>query len=202
MRFRVWTLLVGWLALGSASGQPSQAHPTPATQTATRSPASPSLAQWIDVPFVPQTTDGCGSATLAMVMRYWQRASHEPVTADAAAIQRQLFDRRAHGIEASRMVGYLRASGFAAYAFHGEWSDLEHHIALGRPLIVALRDDGGTHTAPLDHAPLHYVVVVGAAAAAVLVNDPARQQRLRLGREGFLKAWSATDDWTLLAVPK
>ena len=208
---RVWTLMVGWLALGSASGQPSRAinarpDAAPDAVSGTLSAESRSLAQWIDVPFVPQTTDGCGSATLAMVIRYWQRTRREPMTADAAAIQRQLFDRHAHGIYASRMAAYLRQVGFAAYAFHGEWNDLAHHVALGRPLIVALRDDGGAHRTqrgPLrDHAALHYVVVVGASADAVLVNDPARQQRLRLERDGFLKAWSATDDWTLLAVPQ
>ncbi len=187
-------LMAGWLALGSASGQPLQATDSAAANSPTQAHHA-EAAKWIDVPFVAQTTDGCGSATLAMVIRYWRRAENEAMTADANAIQRQIFSRSAHGIYASRMVGYLRQAGFAAYAFHGEWSDLEHHVALGRPLIVALRDDGA-------RGPLHYVVVVGVSADAVLVNDPARQQRLRLARDGFLKAWSATDDWTLLAVPR
>lgn len=187
-------LIAGWLALAGVSGQPSRA--TEASSAAAQQADKTQAAEtWIDVPFVAQTTDGCGSASLAMVIRYWQATQHKPVTADAAVIQRQLFSPRAHGIYASRMVGYLRQADFAAYAFHGDWSDLEHHDSLGRPLIVALRDGGS-------HGPLHYVVVVGVSGDAVLVNDPARQQRLRLAREGFEKAWSATDDWTLLAVPQ
>ena len=187
-------LIAGWLALQSASGQSSGAQTPPSAVAPQPNSAHPDAALWIAVPFVPQTTDGCGSATLAMVIRYWQQARHEPATADAEAIQQQLFNRRAHGIYASRMVEYLRQSGFAAFAFHGEWSDLEHHVALGRPLIVALRDGGA-------HGPLHYVVVVGVSDDAVYVNDPARRRMLHLARAGFLKAWSATDDWTLLATP-
>ncbi len=27
---------------------------------------------WLDVPFVKQEKDGCGAASIAMVMQYWQ----------------------------------------------------------------------------------------------------------------------------------
>ncbi len=150
---------------------------------------------WLDLPFVAQTPDGCGSASLAMVMRYWQREQHLPMTAEAGPLQQKLFSRAAHGIPASRMVAALQQAGFAAYAFHGQWSDLEHHLALGRPLIAAVRDGGR-------HGPLHYVVLAGVGNDAVYLNDPARQRLLRLSRAAFLAEWSATDDWTLLAVPR
>jgi uncharacterized protein YvpB len=196
---------VGWLT-GEQPSPPmkqvsmKQAPTTQGAKPASRSAAAAKQPVWLDVPFVAQTTDGCGSAALAMVIRYWQRQQHQPMTADPVRLQQQLFSRHAHGIYASRMVDQLRRMGFAAYPFHGQWSDLIHHIALGRPLLAAVRDDGA-------HGPLHSVVVVGAGSYGagsdfVYLNDPARQQKLRLSRAAFLAEWSATEDWTLLAVPE
>src|SRR5207248_6187286 len=34
--------------------------------------ASGAAGFWLDVPYVHQEKDGCGSASLAMVLRYWQ----------------------------------------------------------------------------------------------------------------------------------
>ncbi|HUV96742.1 MAG TPA: C39 family peptidase, partial [Acidobacteriaceae bacterium] len=58
-------------------------------------PAGAGPAIWIDVPFVQQTTDGCGSASLSMVMRYWDRKEGRAVAADAeeTKIQAALFSR-------------------------------------------------------------------------------------------------------------
>ena len=36
----------------------------------------------------------------------------------------------------------------------------------------------------------------------VLLNDPARKKLARYDREEFLESWAATDNWTLLAVPR
>lgn len=155
-------------------------------------------AVWIDVPFAAQTTDGCGSASLAMVMQYWDGKERQPVGANAspANIQAALFSYAAHGIYASSMERYLRDAGYLAFAFNGQWSDLEHHLRLGRPLIVGLKASGA-------HGPLHYVVVVGidSARGFVYMNDPAQQKMLRISRTGFEAEWKPTRDWTLLAVP-
>jgi predicted double-glycine peptidase len=161
-------------------------------------PATPS-AIWIDVPFVAQTRDGCGSASIAMVMQYWGNKDGRTASpaADPGKIQTALFSRAAGGIYASRMRQYFRDSGFQAFAFEGQWSDLGHHLQLGRPLIVGLKESG-----PL--GPLHYVVVVGidSERGYVFVNDPARQKMLRISRNGFESEWSHTRNWTLLAVPR
>lgn len=154
---------------------------------------------WIDVPFAAQTKDACGSASIAMVMQYWDQKEKLPVTADAdpAHIQALLFSSKARGIYTSSMEAYLRRSGYKVFAFQGEWSDLEHHLALGRPLIVAIQPNGRL-------GPLHYVVVVGIDPTRnyVFVNDPAQQKMLRISRQGFESEWRATHDWTLLAVPQ
>lgn len=162
-------------------------------------PAGAGPAIWIDVPFVQQTTDGCGSASLSMVMRYWDRKEGRTVAADAeeTKIQAALFSRAAKGIFASSMRDYLQRSGYQAFAFRGKWSDFEHQLALGRPMIVGLQ-------ASRAHGPLHYVVVVGVDPQRnyLFMNDPAQQKMLRISREGFEQEWRATDNWTLLAVPK
>jgi predicted double-glycine peptidase len=152
---------------------------------------------WLDVPYIHQEKDGCGSASLAMVMRYWQ-GKNFPVAeerADPARIQRELYAAKPRGIYASDMERYLRESGFEVFAFEGDCSDLRSHLAKGRPLIAGLKPKG---------APAHYVVIVGVEPqdAAVLVNDPERGKLLRIARAEFAKAWQGTENWTLLAVPR
>jgi predicted double-glycine peptidase len=68
---------------------------------------------WLDVPYVKQTEDGCGSAAIAMLLQYWS-AHGTPVRAsqDAAAIQKQLYSRKARGIFAADMEQYFRGAGF------------------------------------------------------------------------------------------
>jgi predicted double-glycine peptidase len=153
---------------------------------------------WLDVPFIKQTTEGCGSASIAMLLQYWS-AHGTAVSAgrdDADAIQRQLYSRKGRGIFASDVERYLKESGFRVFAVRGTWGDLREHLAQGRPLIVSL-EPGSTR------APLHYVVVTGMdwQRDAVFVNDPARGKLLRIERPEFEKQWLAARNWMLLAVP-
>jgi ABC-type bacteriocin/lantibiotic exporter with double-glycine peptidase domain len=156
-----------------------------------------STALWIDVPFVQQPREGCGAASLSMVMQYWaaQHNEHAQPGSDVAAIQRQLYSPRDRGIPASSMVEYLRQQGFVAIAFSGNWDDLEQQLKKGRPLIVALRPQG--------QSQLHYVVIDGIDTdrSLVMMNDPAERKLLTQERAGFEQDWSATHNWTLLAVP-
>ena len=47
---------------------------------------------WLDVPFVRQEKDGCGAASIAMVMQYWQRQrAVAGASSDAAQIQHALY---------------------------------------------------------------------------------------------------------------
>ena len=154
-------------------------------------------ALWIDVPFVAQPREGCGAASLSMVMRYWagKLGTAASSDSDVARIQHALFVPREHGIPAVEMGKYLRQHGFEAFAFAGKWSDLEEQIAKGRPLIVALRPQG--------QSELHYVVLDGidSARGLVTMNDPAERKMLSQERTRFEKDWSATHNWTLLALP-
>jgi ABC-type bacteriocin/lantibiotic exporter with double-glycine peptidase domain len=153
---------------------------------------------WLDVPFIAQEKDGCGAASIAMVMQYWLRQQGRSVgnEADVAQIQRALYSRQAHGIYASQMERYFRDHGFQVFAISGDWSDLQQHLEKGRPLIAALRPSG--------RAPLHYVVIAGLDSQSdlVLVNDPAQRKLLKQERSSFEREWSAAGKWTLLAVPQ
>jgi predicted double-glycine peptidase len=154
---------------------------------------------WLDVPFVAQTTDGCGSAAISMLLQYWNAhgIQIDPARADVHVIQRLLYSQEARGIYASDMEKYLRESGFTVFAIHGTWEDLATHLRQGRPLIVAMQPTGRK-------APLHYVLAIGIDSRdpAVFVNDPARGKLLRIERARFEKAWQPVGNWTLLAVPQ
>lgn len=152
---------------------------------------------WLDVPFVKQAKNGCGAASVSMVMQYWNRDKSPALTerSDPVLIQRALLPRDAGGILASAMTRYLQESGFQTFTFRGEWLDLREHLSKGRPLIVCLKESGGT---------LHYVVVAGLdwQRDLVFMNDPATRKLAKLDRADFEKAWSAARNWTLLALPK
>lgn len=152
---------------------------------------------WIDVPFVRQPQEGCGAASLSMVMEYWTQQQHKAARpeSDVSQIQSELYSPKEHGITASAMQGYLRQHGFVVVALDGSWKDLEQQIRKGRPLIVAVRPEG--------QAELHYVVIDGIDRlhALIMMNDPAERKQLAEDRSRFEKDWSATGNWMLLAVP-
>ena len=148
-------------------------------------------AVWLDVPFVKQEANGCGAAAIAMLMRYWSRED-----ADPHRIYEALYSQQVQGIRGESVERFLRTAGFQTFVFHGDWTDLEQHLAKGRPLMVCVRE-GRT-------GPLHYVVVAGVDTRqnVVLVNDPARRKLLKVERGVFEKDWAGSDRWTLLAVPQ
>ena len=153
---------------------------------------------WLNVPFVEQQKDGCGAAVISMVMQYWQQQRGLPTDEKAAYvhIERRLYSPKAHGIYASAMKRYFKENGYRVFAFAGQRADLAREIAKGRPLIAALKPEGG--------GELHYVVVVGVDEPdrLILVNDPAQRKLLKEDQAAFERDWKATGNWTLLAVPE
>jgi ABC-type bacteriocin/lantibiotic exporter with double-glycine peptidase domain len=161
--------------------------------------AQESAGAWLDVPFVKQEKNGCGSASIAMVMQYWFAQQRRPLddSARATEIQRLLYVPGAEGIYASAMERYFKEHQFRTFSFRGDWDLLEQHVQKGRPLIAALKPSGSS-------GELHYVVVVGVDREKnlLLLNDPARRKLLKQDRSDFEKEWSATGQWTLLALPQ
>lgn len=153
---------------------------------------------WLDVPFVKQEKEGCGAASIAMVMQYWQRQQGHPISsfAEADHILHALHSDWTHGIHASDMERYFQQNGFRTFAFAGGWADLKQQMGKGRPLIAALK--------PGSSSELHYVVVAGLdeEQKLVLLNDPAQRKLLKEDKSRFEQEWKQTGYWTLLAVPE
>ena len=151
------------------------------------------------MPYVKQSEDGCGSAAISMILEYWKghgvQVGRE--RADASAIQKQLYSRKARGIYASDMEAYLKDSGFRVFPLSGDWKDLLEQLKQGRPLIASVQP-GSART------PLHYVVITGIdwQSGAVFINDPRRGKLLRVERADFEKEWRPNRNWMLLVLPK
>jgi predicted double-glycine peptidase len=146
---------------------------------------------WVDVPFIKQDKNGCGPASVWMVMQYWQKSSPP-----FSEIHQALYSAEAEGVWATDMERYFRDHGFTTFAFSGEWQDLVENLSKGRPIIVSL---GASRRG----APLHYVVVAGIQEQqqTVLVNDPAERKLWPMSRAEFEERWSAMARWSLLALP-
>jgi predicted double-glycine peptidase len=179
-RFFAWLAACAWLA---------SLVPAPVAR------ADESFSGWLDVPFVKQERDGCGAASIAMVMQYWERQLGGAPAADANEIQRALYSRQAGGIYASDLERYFTEHGYRTFAFQGTWEDLQQQLAKGRPVIVALK---------AGRNDLHYVVVTGLDSRqnVLLKNDPAERKLLKQSRASFENEWKAAASWTLLAVPQ
>jgi len=152
---------------------------------------------WLNVPFVSQPKDGCGAASILMVMQYWdaEQKNNSGPESNVAQIKRELYSPKEHGITSSSMQWYLQQHGFIVFTFNGTWVDLMQHLKKGRPLIVAIKPEGQSR--------LHYIVIDGIdpEGATVTMNDPSQRKLLTEERARFEKEWSAANNWTLLAIP-
>ncbi len=150
---------------------------------------------WLDVPFVRQVKNGCGTACIAMVLKYWdQERSSLAERHDSTEILDPIPWPPGSEVLSGEMESYFKRRGFRTFAFSGEWADLILHISKGRPLIACLRTGRST---------FHYVVVAGINPDEdiLLINDPAQRKLLKWRRADFEKGWKGTGNWTLLALP-
>jgi hypothetical protein len=152
--------------------------------------APDSRRRLLDVPFYAQAPLQCGSAALAMVLRYWGHPTAVP--ADFA----DLVDEGAGGIRAADLTSSAGRQGWQAHALRapaaGALDLLASHLARGRP-VIALIDDG----APV----LHYVVVVGMTDEQVLIHDPAGAPYAEIPIDQFGARWQRASNWMLLVLP-
>ena len=148
----------------------------------------------LDVPFVRQVTNGCGSAAVAMVIEYWiaQTSGLDRAARAVERIDRDLRPSRG-GLSGAELHHFFEAAGFSAYAFNGEFGDLRKHLAKGRPLIVCLGPA---------RPEMHFVVVTGIDDNGAVLNDPARGKSVHQRLPEFAREWKASGNWTLLAVPR
>ena len=153
------------------------------------------LAASLDIPFVQQTAAACGPASAAMVMQYWARERPERTSLAAEADRVARMPVPAKGITGANLVRVLERAGFRVFVVNAERRDLEDHLAKGRPLIVCFAPAGKS-------GPLHFAVVAGLESDTIVLNDPTRGKLFREDLGRFLRQWSVTDNWTLLAVPR
>ncbi|HKK28027.1 MAG TPA: cysteine peptidase family C39 domain-containing protein [Gemmatimonadota bacterium] len=140
----------------------------------------------LDVPYVSQTEELCGGAAVAMVFRFWGRAS-----LDAQAFA-PLVDDSARGIRTGVLQQAVRRLGWRSLAYRGSLEGLRDQVGRGRPLIVLLR---------VSPDRWHYVVVVAVGEDRVLVHDPARAPFQPIPIPEFRRMWEPSGRWTLLALP-
>jgi len=139
----------------------------------------------LPVPYVPQPKDGCGAASLAMVLRYWQQP------ADVNEIARALVNPELHGVRGSLLEAFARERGVTAIAYKGDLGQLRGYLARGRPLIAAWKLKKGYHS----------VVVVDADDETVTFHDPAEGPSRSLAAAEFERRWKGAGYWTLLVLP-
>src|SRR5262249_45442015 len=186
-----------WMSFTAALAIPASRHALQEPDAA-KAGGETKAGVWLEVPYIKQSEEGCGSASLAMLLQYWAAhgADVPAERSDADAIQKKLYNENAHGIYASEMERYMKESGFRVFTVRGEWKDFRENLSAGRPLLVSI-EPGKTK------GPYHYVVVTGMdwEHPAVFVHDPARGKLLRIEREDFTKQWQAVGNWMMLAVP-
>ena len=138
------------------------------------------------VPYVAQSARLCGGACLAMVMRYWGETGVTAETFDAA------LDAGEKGMTARSLTLAARAQGFDAWPWYATSDQIQHHLSLGRPVILLI--DAGAST-------LHYVVVTSWNSSAVTFHDPAVGPARTRPTQDFVDAWEASQRWAVLLLP-
>lgn len=153
------------------------------------------IGRRLDLLYVSQVKEGCGSASLAMLLAYWSARGHAfpEELLDVSLIHRTIYSEDDHGSRANDVEAFLQRAGLRTFVLRGRWSDLEEHIAQGRPMLVALRAPVGRR--------LHYAVVTGVSSSHVLLHDPAVRPNSLWRRAEFENHWKASGYWTLLALP-
>jgi ABC-type bacteriocin/lantibiotic exporter with double-glycine peptidase domain len=140
----------------------------------------------LDVPFISQSEALCGGAAAAMVLRYWGETGVQ--AEDFAA----LIDAHAAGITTSDLAAAMQARGATVAAANGSDSLAQAELASGRPPIALIEDRPGA---------LHYVVLVGWHARAVVFHDPARTPFVVMRPDDFARRWRASGNWMLAVAP-
>ncbi len=152
--------------------------------------AAATLEAQLNVPNIRQLKNGCGAASLAMLIGYWKPGPPP----DHPAIYAKLIDAERKGILLADMKSYLEAQGFRAFTLRATPKDLDEHLAKGRPLIVPIK--------PSARARTHFIVLTAAEQTHITFNDPTKSQPQRWPRAKFEKQWSQAENWLLLATPR
>ncbi|MEK7469906.1 MAG: cysteine peptidase family C39 domain-containing protein [Planctomycetota bacterium] len=129
-------------------------------------------------PVLQERQDDCGSAALAMMLRFWgQPASIEEISKACA-----LDDGK--GIRAGALRNEARSRGLKAYVLTASFPDLVRELGLGRPVLVGLVKpyaSGG-------FAHFEVVVALNPGLERIVTLDPGSGWRSS-SFEGFAAEW-------------
>jgi hypothetical protein len=176
-----------WRAIGVCVAAAILAWPAPAVAgTSWDERSAPEKVRVLDVPYVPQSSELCGGAALAMVLRYWGKPG---VRAEDFAA---LVEPGRAGIPTDTLVKAVEASGWTAVALPGTPAEVASQLARGRPVIALIRAGPDS---------FHYVVILAWANGGVIIHDPGVGPFRTIREGGFDTAWSASGRWALLVLP-
>ena len=144
-------------------------------------------------PVVRQTeTADCGLAALAMIAGAW---GHNWTLSDLAS----QAPPSKKGVKLGKLRDVARARGLDAYAVKGSYTDLEHELRNGRPVLLGL-----LLPYERDRALTHYEVVVALHPqdGTVITLDPSTGGYLRRTRQVLEQEWKPASYATLVVVGK
>ncbi len=153
------------------------------------SPGIPSSFEVQEVPFIEQSKNYCGPASVAMVMNW---AGH-PITADEVATQ--IFTPGKKGSLQEDILGASRRQGMLAIGIHGLPS-LLNEIAAGHPVIVL------ENLLASWYPQWHYAVAIGydLKKRELLLHSGSKAYKVQ-SLDKFEESWSLADYWGVVILP-
>jgi ABC-type bacteriocin/lantibiotic exporter with double-glycine peptidase domain len=154
-------------------------------------PGIEARGHYIDgVPFVRQTSEDCGPASLASVLAFHGR---QP---DLAAITAAVYLPKLGGTLPMDLERYAKDAGFRTDASSGSLDALRQAVRNNRPVICLLDLGFGLYRRP------HYVTVIGFddGNQLVITHDGEVPDRT-MGYEAFGKAWERAGNWMIVVKP-
>ena len=162
-------------------------------------------AIWLDVPFVKQDPEGCGAASIAMVMQYWLTQDGQTTGRARRCGVHSAFTAFARGSWhlCFRDVAILRGARIHTFSFTGDWEMLQQHLQKGRPLIVALKPSAMNHCAALCGCGGHRFAERDhpgeRSSRTQIAQDGPRNIRETVGRSPALERYCSTGTvWPLI----
>ncbi|MEG6548881.1 cysteine peptidase family C39 domain-containing protein [Desulfocurvibacter africanus] len=141
------------------------------------------------VPFHSQGVGECGPASLAGVLNFHgDPATPEEIAAD-------VLRTNLRGSLTLDLALWPRSRGFTTRWYAGSVRDILDKTGQGLPLLVMLDQGFGPVSAN------HFVVLLGHAPDAIIINDGARGPGVRMDWSRFLSQWERAGFWTLLVEP-
>ncbi len=128
----------------------------------------------------------CAVPCIQSVLEYWGGESTRQ------EIKSELGRTPREGYTLGQLRDLAENHGFYAYIVSGDLAFLKEHIALGRPVIVTVRQRNLNHS----------IVVAGFERdGSVIAMDPEAGKMVRISLHAFLERWERLDNPALLIAP-